>query len=145
MGRKLRFTLDLIKPNIVDRVCQNQQKQKAEHDQGTTERNFEIGAPVFVKNFASSPMWLSGSVTKTEGYCSKLSDGRIVCGHGDHMLKWTITVNPRATVTDDDDPLMDLELPSVPELSNASNLPSPSPAVLRHSTRNHRPLNRFAC
>ena len=87
-------------------------------------------------------MWLSGSVTKTEGYCSykiKLLDGCMVCRHGDNMLKRTITFNPRTTVTDDDDPLMDLEVPSVPELPNASNLPSPSPAVLRHSTRNCRP------
>ena len=93
------------------------------------------------------PVWLSGSVTKTEGYCSyeiKLSDGRMVCRHGDHMQKQTITVNPRATVTDDDDPLMDLEVPSVPELPNDSNIPSPSPAVLRRSTRNRRLPDRFA-
>ena len=56
MRRRPRSTLDLIKPNIADRVRQNQQKQKAGHDQGTTERNFEIGAPVYVKNFASDPV-----------------------------------------------------------------------------------------
>ena len=70
MGRKPRSTLDLIKPNIADRVCQNQQRQKVAHDQGTIERNFEIGTPVFVKNFAPGPAWLSGSVINTEGNCS---------------------------------------------------------------------------
>ena len=35
MGRKPRSLFDLMKPNIADRVHQNQQKQKLRHDQGT--------------------------------------------------------------------------------------------------------------
>ena len=47
----------------------------------------------------------------------------------------------------EDDPLMDPEVPSVPdhELSKDSNVsfPDPSPAVLRRSTCNRRPRDRF--
>ena len=50
MGRKPCSTLDPIKSNIADQVRHIQQKQKVEHDQGTIERHFDIGAPVFIKN-----------------------------------------------------------------------------------------------
>ena len=148
MGRKPRSTLDLIKPNIADRVRHNQQEQKAEHDQGTVERHFEIGAPVFVKNFTSGPVWLPGKVTNTKGSCSyevELLDGRIVCRHGDHIRTRTTTVDQTATVTDTDDPLMDLGVPpqqtdeEPPETTNGSS----STPVLRRSTRNRQPPDRF--
>ena len=88
MGRKPCSILDLIKPNIADRVHHNQQMQKAGHDKGTVQRSFEIGAPVYIKNFASGPAWLAGNVTNAEGHCYyeiKLSDGRAVHCHGDHI------------------------------------------------------------
>ena len=63
------------------------------------------------------------------------------------MQKQTSNVDPRATVIAEDDPLMDPKVPSVPdhELSKDSNVstPDPSPAVLRCSTRNRRPPDRF--
>ena len=142
MGRKPCSTLDLLKPNIADRVCHNQQKQKAVHDKGTAQRTFEIGSPVFVKNFASGPTWLAGNVTSTEGHYSyiiKLSDGRAVRRHGDHIRNRSTTVDETA---DTDDPLMDPVVPSTQtdELSQETN---DSPPVLRRSTRNRRPPDRF--
>ena len=41
MGRKPRSLFDLMKPNIADRVHQNQQKQKLRHDQGTVQKVLE--------------------------------------------------------------------------------------------------------
>ena len=100
-----------------------------------------------MKNFAPGPAWLSGL---TEGNCSykiRLSDGCTVCHNGDHKRKQTSNVDPRATVIAEDDPLMDPEVPSVPdhELPKDSNVssPDPSPAVLRRSTCNCRPPDRF--
>ena len=95
MGRKSRSTLDLIKPNIADRVHCNQQKQKAEHDRGTVHRSFEIGTSVFVKNFASGPTWLPGMVIKTKGNCSMLNYlmvilyAGMVITYGPEPLQWT--------------------------------------------------------
>ena len=117
MGRKPCSTLDLIKPNIADRVRRNQQKQKAEHDRGTVHRSFKIGTPVFVKNFTSGPTWLPGMVIKTKGNCSyhvELSDGRIICWHGDHVRTRTTTMDQTPTLTTDaDDPLMDPGVPAM--------------------------------
>ena len=114
MGRKPRSILDMMKPNIADRVRHNQQKQKAGHDKGTVQRSFEIGTPIYVKNFTSGPAWLAGNVTNAEGHCSyeiKLSDGRAVRRHGDHIRINSTLVDQPATFTDNDDPLMD---PGVP-------------------------------
>ena len=149
MGRKPCSTLDLIKPNIADRVRRNQQKQKAEHDRGTVHRSFKIGTPVFVKNFTSGPTWLPGMVIKTKGNCSyhvELSDGRIICWHGDHVRTRTTTMDQTPTLTTDaDDPLMDHGVPAMQlpdETPDAANVPSSTP-VLRRSTRNHRPPDRY--
>ena len=149
MGRKPRSTLDFIKLNIADRVCCNQQKQKAEHDRGTVHRSFKIGTPVLVKNFASGPTWLPGMVVKTKGNCSydvELSDGRIVCRHGDHVRTRTTMMDQTPTLTTDaDDPLMDPEVPAVQlpdETPDAANVPSSTP-VLQRSTRNRRPPDRY--
>ena len=59
-------------PNKIDRVCRHQQKQKAEHDRGTVERNFEIGTPAFVKNFASGPAWLPGKRGNSTGILPRI-------------------------------------------------------------------------
>ena len=148
MGRKPRSTLDLIKPNIADRVRRNQQKQKAEHDRGTVNRTFEIGTPVFVKNFASGSAWLPGKVKQSKGNCAyniELSDGRIIHRHGDHVRTRLTTVDQTPDLpTDTDDPLMDPGVPSAqlpaepPDAANVSSTP-----VLRRSTRNRRPPDRF--
>ena len=83
MGRKPRSTLNLIKPNIADRLRRNQQKQKAGHDRGTVTRSFEIGTPVFARNFIT---WLPGKLILSKGNCAydiELADGRIIRRHGE--------------------------------------------------------------
>ena len=117
MGRKPRSVFDLMKPNIADRVQQNQQKQKLRHDEGAVQRSFQIGTPVFVKNFSSGPTWLAGEVTKNKGQCSyevTLSDNRTIHRHRDHIQDRTVTADQSACMTDIDDPLMDLGVPPRP-------------------------------
>lgn len=146
MGRKPRSHLDLMKPNSGDRVCQSQQKQKMEHDKRTVPISFEVGAPVFVKNFTSGPTWLDGTITKPKGHCSykvKLSDGRIVCRHSDHIRTRT-SVDETDGVVDTDDPLMyPGATPTLPIELEPQEVPNPSPPALRRSNRNHQPPDRF--
>ena len=79
-------------------------------------------------------------VIKTKGNCSydvELSDGRMVCQHGDQARIRTTTMDQTPTLTTDaDDPLMDPGVPAVPlpnEPPDAANVPSSTP-VLRRST-----------
>ena len=41
IGRKAHSHLDLMKRNVADQACHNQQKQKVRHDQGNVQ-SFEI-------------------------------------------------------------------------------------------------------
>ena len=82
-----------------------------------------MGDAVFVKNPHSGPPWLSGSITKICGpvsYEIKLTDGRTLRKHIDHLRSRTVTVQePSADAYDDDWPT------STPG-DNSSQLPVPA-------------------
>ena len=81
LGRIPRSQLDLLKPELSDKVRVKQQSQKNYHDQNTKARSFKVDDPVFVKDFPSGKGWLTGTVTDVKGpltYLVTLSDGRIV-------------------------------------------------------------------
>ena len=90
MGRRPRSCLDLIIPDISKRVIGKQQIQKANHDHRGKQRTLNVGDSVNVRNFAATgDNWLPGSIVESLGPLSfrvKLSDGRLVKRHIDHIL-----------------------------------------------------------
>ena len=56
MGRRPRSHLDILKPNISDRLSINQERQKEGHDQGTVHRSYAVGDAVWVRNFSQGPI-----------------------------------------------------------------------------------------
>ena len=52
MGRRLRSQLDILKPNIVDKVSNKQEEQKRGFDKGTMHRSYAIGDTVWIRNFS---------------------------------------------------------------------------------------------
>ena len=54
LGRNLRTRLDLIRPDIEQRVCEKQSQQKKDHDKWVKVRTFDVGERVMVKKF---PTW----------------------------------------------------------------------------------------
>ena len=62
LGRILRTRLDLLKPNIAERVERKQEDQKARHDQKAKSQTFHVGSHVFVKNFGAGSKWLPGQI-----------------------------------------------------------------------------------
>ena len=68
LGRRPRTRLDLLKPNMAERVEHKQQQQKERHDARSTSRTFRIGDSIFLKNFAGSG-WLPGKVLKHQVRC----------------------------------------------------------------------------
>ena len=70
MGRRPRSYLDILKPNILDRVSINQERQKEGHDRGTVHRSYAVGDAVWVCSFSQGPTWIAGEVVKYKGHCS---------------------------------------------------------------------------
>ena len=60
LRRRPRTRLDLLKPNIAERVKRKQEDQKARHNQKANSRTFHVGNHVFVKNFGAGSKWLPG-------------------------------------------------------------------------------------
>lgn len=92
LGRIPRSQLDLLKPELSDKVRVKQESQKNYHDQHSKPRSFEVDDPVFVKDFPSGKKWLTGTVSEVKGpltYLVTLSDGRIVRRHVDHIRSRT--------------------------------------------------------
>ena len=83
-GRISRSHLDLLKPDISNRVKDKQQVQRENHDVHAKERRFVVGDPVFIKEFPSSKHWLPGVISSVEGppsYHDTLTDDRVVRRH----------------------------------------------------------------
>ena len=105
---------NLVKRNIADQVCHNQQKQKVRHDQGNVQ-SFEIDSyPCICTEFLLprtqvphgwQEMWLTprDNVTNTKRQCSyevSLPVGHIVYRHSDYIQARTVTVDQSASMTD---------------------------------------------
>ena len=148
MGRRPRSHLDILKPNISDRVSINQERQKEGHDRGTIQRSYAVGEAVWVRNFSQGLTWLAGEVVKYKGQCSmivKLTDGRVIHRHLDHIRQKTGSTSPDHTTTTIDDPLIAPAFPSdqteSPSASRSEQ--EPSQLIPRRSARHRRPPDRL--
>ena len=70
----------LVKCNLIYKVNieSRQLAQKRQHDVHCKEQVFQIGDPVFVRNFGSGPTWLLDTVKEVQGslsYTVRLPDG----------------------------------------------------------------------
>ena len=129
LTRRPRSHLDFVVPQLKNRVQQQQQKQKAQHDRHSQSRLFTQGDLVFIREFhrgAAKPTWIPGTVLQQDGgpnYKIKLSDNQIVRRHADHI---------RARESDSEDITLHEEVDDVPPIQpipvNASD-----PIELRRS------------
>ena len=153
LGRRPRCLLDLLYPDISGKVRLCQERQKATHDQHAKGRVVVIGDDVFIRNFGQGPTWLAGSIMDALGTCSyqvKLTDGRIVRRHMDHIRPRTTDIPPESPEDDFED---DFTLPEIPDqpVSNPPSEQTPDTAAvapttepeLRRSSRNRYPPSRF--
>ena len=89
-NRQLKSRMDLIRPNIEDRVMNRQMKQQAYSDLHSKSRHFEVGESIYIWNFGSGIKWLSGHISASVGNVSfevQLADGRKFIRHIDHIRK----------------------------------------------------------
>ena len=69
LKRRVRTRLDLLRPNVAERVSQNQAIAKQNSDKKANLRVFELGEAVFVENLIKreQPKWLPGTIVEKVG------------------------------------------------------------------------------
>ena len=90
LGRRIRTRLDLLIPNIAERVENRQMQQKLLHDKSNPRKTFTKGEKVFARNFGTTTgqKWLPAVIEEVTGPVSfmvKLQDDRLVRRHLDHL------------------------------------------------------------
>ena len=82
LGRQPRSQLNLLKPNITQKVEQKQFSQKLTHDKSSVTHDFQKGEEVYARNFSTQgSRWLAGHIIKLTGPVSvevQLEDGSMV-------------------------------------------------------------------
>ena len=88
LRRCLRSHLDLMHPDLVERVQLNQLKQKSWHDHCISVHSFKEGDTVYVRSFSNVNHWIPGHIVVVTGplsYKMQMSDGSIFHQHVDHI------------------------------------------------------------
>ena len=67
MKRNLRSHLDLLVPDLSNRVFQAQEQQKNIHDKKAQDHQFVVGDHVMARNYAEGPKWVRAQITKQSG------------------------------------------------------------------------------
>ena len=156
LNRRLRSRLDLLHPQVDERVERQQEKQKESHDSNNATRKFDVGENVYVKNLpAGKPKWIPGIVKKVTGplsYVVKLQDGKEVRRHVDHVRKREISELTPPSVGPELYPDIDEIQPSINEPTDSSVTPISDPTnerdtiptiQPRRSDRARRPVERY--
>ena len=142
LRRPIRTTLDLLKPNLEDKITQKQDSQKRFHDNaGNKMREFTLGQYVLVENLRNTtPKWISGKVIAKTGPLSyKVEiDGVIRRQHVDQMLPFTAQV-----IISDKDAEEDIFLPTPVNNNPIAPEPAPEQTTRRNPPRNRRPPDRL--
>jgi len=97
LGRSVRTRLDMIWPDLEQRVMEKQASQKACHDQHAHHRKLEVGQPVLVRNTRADSEWIPGVVLRQLGpvtYLVELEGGRSCKRHIDHLKGMKKCSNP---------------------------------------------------
>ena len=149
MGRRLRSRLDLLHPDISERVRKRQLVQKEGHDSHCRQRELSTGQTVWVRNPPNGRPWFPGTISEVlsqQRFRISLEDGRVVDRHIDHVQHRIVP--PEG---DQSQPSAELVLPDL-DLPEDSVEPSPDPPVEvadspapspRRSARDRRPPERL--
>ena len=144
-----RSHLDLIKPNISQRVKDKKSSQQRQHDEHAKPRVFTPGDPVFVKDFPSGKKWLTGEIFKAEGphtYQISLLDGCRIRRHVGHIRHHTseptqVLAPELDLLTGPSEAIPEVNL-QVPETPQPDTTLAPR-ASTQQSTRNVSPPTRL--
>ncbi|CAI5661061.1 unnamed protein product [Oreochromis niloticus] len=165
MGRKLRCTLDLIHPDLKQKVTARQDRQRLYHDRHAKERMFVIGDTVYTRNYGRGPKWIPGLIQEMTGpvsYLVMLGNGTVVRRHVDQLFARLepclaagmpeghpgeppkAAPNISAETGDTDERHMEVQVTPVvkPHMESSDSQESPATG-LRRSQRTKRPPERL--
>jgi hypothetical protein len=149
LGRRIRTRLDLLIPNIGERVENRQLHQKLLHDRTNPRKTFTKGEKVFARNFGTSTgqKWLPAVIQEVTGPVSfmvKLQDDRLVRRHLDYLrsrVDESVAQTSRSenvSEVDIDDVLIGLRLSSsptaAPEIVDSDPVIDPTDPEIEQST-----------
>ena len=82
--------MNLLKPNLEQKVAEKQRRQQFDHDKHSRVCQFSDGENLFVKNQGRRETWLPGHIIESSGPVSlkvQLHDGRTISQHQDYLWK----------------------------------------------------------
>ena len=129
MKRRLKSALDLVKPDLANKVKERQQKQKNNHDKRAKHREFDIGDNVYalISMLETTKPATITVVTGPLSYVVMLADKREQRCHIDQLRK------REATVTTDEpimpNPIVPPNANITPSTSQTINQPQKKPVV----------------
>ena len=133
LKRKVCTRLDLLRPNVAERVSQKQASAKLNNDKKVSARDFELGESIFVENLVKQeqPKWIPGTIIERMGsvmYCVQVGE-QIWRRHAD-QLRAREEINTAVTKKDKQRGDSDINLP-IPQwtLLNLQILPVQSLAI----------------
>ena len=118
LGRSLRTQLDLMHPDVGQRVRSKQAKQKQHHDQHAHHREFQVGQRVMTRNYRSGPDWIPGTITAIKGpvtFTVCVDNGQLWKRHVD-QLKSLSAMSPQTEFAHSSD--SDTDFNMIPTPSN---------------------------
>ena len=94
VGRKLRSRLDLLKPDLQQKVQEKQLRQRVKRDKRSRSQHFKERKSVFAKNFGPGERWILGKIIGRKGPASfevELSNGQKWRRHQDQLQKIVVS------------------------------------------------------
>ena len=88
LGRRPRSRLDLMNPDLAQKLLSNQVQQKNTHGNRKQFRSFKVGEEVYVQSFNNTNHWIPGSIVAKTGpvsYKISLASGAVIKRHVDHV------------------------------------------------------------
>ena len=145
MGRRLRIHVDLMRPDVSNRVHTKQGCQKTLHDRHTREQQFEVGDSVFARNFGTGQKLLAGTVVTVKGQsCTvELADGRNIRRHLDHIRPCSV---PHLSSAVSNSKLLEVPMTADHSAEEVNTIELPATEAVqepRQCTRGRRPPDRF--
>ena len=157
LGRRPRSRLDLVRPNLAERVESKQGQQKANHDASARSRVFNVGDAVYALNFRPGEKWLHGSIIAVTGPVSfviELTNGARVRRHQDQLRHRAVHQEPPTDLSFRADISLPTEVPvehpvtppTPPTVAQTPPLVANAPVgstPRRYPQRSHRAPDRY--